>query len=65
MKNKYFRTDASNVWLGAVLMQKNEKGKLVPIQWSSKKLTDTEKRYGITEKEMLAVVRKMQNLSMS
>ncbi|KAF9758256.1 Transposon Ty3-I Gag-Pol polyprotein [Nosema granulosis] len=28
----------------------------MPIQWSSKKLTPTERRYGITEKEMLAVV---------
>lgn len=48
------KTDASNVGLGAVLMQKNN-GNLVPIQWASKKLTPTESRYGISEKEMLAV----------
>lgn len=50
------RTDASNVGLGAVLMQEDIKGELRPIEWASKKLTATESRYGITEKEMLAVV---------
>jgi len=56
--NKKFilKTDASNVGIGAVLMQEDEEGKQRPIQWASKKLTETEKRYGITEKEMLAVV---------
>ncbi|EQB60915.1 krab-a domain-containing protein [Vairimorpha apis BRL 01] len=55
--NKEFilETDASNYRLGAVLRQKNEKGNEVAIQWSSKKLTPTEVRYGISEKEMLAV----------
>lgn len=55
-KKFILRTDASNVGLGAVLMQEDEDGKQRPIQWASKKLTDVEKRYGITEKEMLAVV---------
>ncbi|KAF9762689.1 Retrovirus-related Pol polyprotein from transposon 17.6 [Nosema granulosis] len=50
------RTDASDSGLGAVLLQTNREGKLVSIQWGSKKLTPTEKRYTITEKEMLAVV---------
>lgn len=48
------KTDASNVGLGAVLMQ-DVHGELVPVQWASKKLTETERRYGISEKEMLAV----------
>lgn len=55
--NKEFilRTDASNIGLGAVLMQANKDDILKPIEWASKKLTDTEKRYGISEKEMYAV----------
>lgn len=53
-KDFVLKTDASNVGLGAVLMQKIE-GKLLPIQWASKKLTSTESRYGISEKEMLAI----------
>ncbi|KAF9758262.1 Retrovirus-related Pol polyprotein from transposon [Nosema granulosis] len=48
-------TDASKSGMGAVLMQKNEKGEWVPVQWSSKKFTPTEVRYGISEKEMYAV----------
>lgn len=54
--NKEFvlRTDASNFGLGAVLMQRNNNNELKPIEWASKKLTDTEKRYGISEKEMYA-----------
>ena len=50
------RTDASNTGLGAVLLQQDENKEWRPIQWASKKLTATEKRYGITEKEMLAIV---------
>lgn len=54
--NKTFilKTDASNVGLGAVLLQELD-GEMLPVQWASKKLTPTEMRYGISEKEMLAV----------
>jgi RNase H-like domain found in reverse transcriptase len=54
-KEFVLKTDASNTGLGAVLLQKDREEKLVPIQWASKKLTPTEERYAITEKEMLAV----------
>lgn len=50
------RTDASNIGLGAVLLVKGIDGKIEPIEWASKKLSPTESRYGITEKEMLGVV---------
>lgn len=55
--NKKFvlKTDASNSGLGAVLLQEDGKGELIPVQWASKKLTDTQTRYSISEKEMLAV----------
>lgn len=51
-KEFLLRTDASNVGMGAVLMQRKE---WVPVQWASKKFTPTETRYGISEKEMYAV----------
>lgn len=53
-KEFMLRTDASNVGIGAVLLQERD-GKMMPIQWASKKLTPTETRYGISEKEMLAI----------
>ncbi len=49
------RTDASNTGIGAVLLQEDDQGRWVPVQWASKKLTPTETRYGISEKEMYAV----------
>lgn len=53
-KDLILKTDASNVGLGAVLLQERN-GELLPIQWASKKLTSTEQRYTISEKETLAV----------
>lgn len=54
-KEFLLRTDASNLGMGAVLLQKNYKEEWVPVQWASKKFTPTEVRYGISEKEMYAV----------
>ncbi|GFO16609.1 Zinc finger protein [Plakobranchus ocellatus] len=55
--NKKFvlRTDASDRGLGAALMQENE-GTLFPVAYASKKLTDGERKYSVTEKEALAIV---------
>lgn len=38
-----------------MLLQRNERGDLVPIQCASKKFSQTETRYGITEKGMFVV----------
>ncbi|ROT84118.1 hypothetical protein C7M84_022694 [Penaeus vannamei] len=48
-------TDASNVGLGAVLMQEH-KGNLRPVGFASRVLTSAEKNYSVTDREMLAIV---------
>ena len=53
-KRTVLSTDASNSGLGACLYQESE-GRLRPVAYASKSLTDTENRYAIIEKEALAV----------
>ena len=55
--NKTFtlQTDASETGLGAVLLQETD-GKLFPISYASKKLTEMERRYSVIERECLAVI---------
>ena len=48
------RTDASNTGLGATLQQEIS-GRVKTIGWASRKLSEAEKKLGITEKEFLAV----------
>ena len=52
----YMATDYSGVGVGAVLMQKDDQGKLLPLQFASRSLTDQEKRYPPLEGEALAIV---------
>ena len=54
-KEFVLRTDASDVGIGAVLMQ-NHEDKLFPIQFASRKLHARERAYPIIERECLAVV---------
>ena len=49
------RTDASNTSLGAVLLQ-DHNCTLFPVGYASRKLTEREKTYSISEKECLAIV---------
>ncbi len=46
--------DACQDGLGAVLLQTDSKGNRRPISYASRSLTDTEKRYAVIEKEVLA-----------
>ena len=50
------RTDANNVCIAAILYQYDREGIVRPIEFLSKKLTETERGWHITEKEGLAVV---------
>ena len=53
-------TDASDVGLGAVLMQEDDQGKDQVICYEAKTLLSTEKNYPTTEKECLAIMWAMQ-----
>ena len=48
-------SDASNVGVGAVLLQKGDK-RLMPISFASRVLSPAERNYSVTERELLAVV---------
>ncbi len=50
------RTDASFGQVGAILGQYDRQGRLRPIEYASKTLTEQERSYHITEKEGLAAV---------
>ena len=55
--NKEFvlRTDASDIGLGATLLQ-NRDGHIFPVAYASRKLLDREKRYSVMERECLGSV---------
>lgn len=47
--------DASEVGIGAILSQRSSDGKLHPCTFMSHRLTDTESRYDVGDRELLAV----------
>ncbi|KAK9395555.1 hypothetical protein NXF25_018916, partial [Crotalus adamanteus] len=49
------QADASDVALGAVLLQRNPTGTLQPCAYTSRKVTDTERAWAVWEKEAFAV----------
>ncbi len=61
-KTMYVQTDASDVGLGACLLQEH-KGTLHPVRFLSRKLKDAEKQYSTIEKEGLAIVWAIQKLA--
>ena len=55
-KDIFLQVDASIRGLGAALMQKDQQGRLKPVEYASKSLTDAEERYSNIEHGLLAVV---------
>ena len=53
--------DTSQYALGAILSQKDEKGKLQPVGHYSKTLIPAERNYDIYNRELLALVQGLQN----
>ncbi|GBO42814.1 Retrovirus-related Pol polyprotein from transposon 297 [Araneus ventricosus] len=50
------QTDASDLGIGVVLSQRNDKGEEHPVLFLSKKFTDAQRKYGTTEKECAAII---------
>ena len=50
------RTDASDIGIGKVVLQKFEGEGRLPIAHASKKLLPREKNYSVVEKEYLAII---------
>ena len=55
-KQFYLWTDASLTGFGCVLEQEDADGKRVPVAYASRTTSDAEKKYGITELEVAALV---------
>jgi hypothetical protein len=58
----YLETDASGVGLGVILSQMKGEDKM-PIMYASRTLSDTERNYSISEREMLAALWGMEKFS--
>ena len=53
-------TDASDYAVGAVLQQADEEGKIHPVCYYSRKMSDAELKYPTLEKECLAIIRALE-----
>ena len=55
-KDFHIYVDASNVALGSVLSQKDEKGRDHPIYYASRQLVQAEKNYSVTKREVIGMI---------
>ena len=62
-KEFVLRTDASNVGIGAALMQERD-GKLCPVSYASRKLLPREQNFSTIERECLAIIWAVQKFHM-
>jgi len=49
-------TDASDDAMGGTLIQRDEEGRPHPVAFVSKKFSDTERRYGTPDQELMAII---------
>ena len=49
-------TDASDVGTGAMLAQRSDGGQLAPVAFSHHTLSQAERNYPVTDRELLAVI---------
>ena len=52
----HIATDYSGIGIGGVLMQENKDDQLMPLQFASRSLTDSEKKFPPLEGEALAII---------
>ncbi|GBN52195.1 Retrovirus-related Pol polyprotein from transposon 297 [Araneus ventricosus] len=50
------QTDASDLGIGIVMSERDEKNEEHPVLYLSKKFTDAQRKYGTTEKECAAII---------
>ncbi|KAI1001137.1 hypothetical protein K3495_g7060 [Podosphaera aphanis] len=60
-KETYLEADASGYAIGGVLSQIDEKNRLRPVGYFSRKLTPAESNYNIHDKELLAIITTMRH----
>lgn len=56
-------TDASDVGLGAVLLQEDDSGNVLPVAYFSRKLSPAETKYSTIEKEALCLIKALTHFS--
>ena len=56
VKKIMVETDINKIALGSILSQSDEKDRLYPIMFYSKKFTTLELNYNIHDKELLAII---------
>ncbi|GBM73598.1 Retrovirus-related Pol polyprotein from transposon 17.6 [Araneus ventricosus] len=56
------QTDASDLGIGIVLSQRDDKNEEHPVSYLSKKFTDAQKKYGTTKKECAAIISAIKKL---
>ena len=63
MMNFFLRTDASDVWMGATLLQ-NRDDQIFAVAYTGRKLLDRERRYSVMDRECLGIVWGIKKFSM-
>ena len=60
-RQNQIEVDASNFAIGAILSQQQDDGKWHPVSYFSKSMDEAERNYDIYDKEMLAIIKSLEN----